>query len=124
MGRAEIEQRLISAAIAFHDTMGFEVRGSFGLIEVHKNRLADLQGAMRAYRGEVAPDPIDAIHTAKEEAMVLLAGAMRKFAPDLMDEFARRWGASAQEQDARLEAFLAFLRYHDGVPQAPTEAAS
>lgn len=40
----------------------------------------------------------------------IFASGFRKFAPDLADEFLRRWKASNEKQDAALEDFLAFLR--------------
>lgn len=41
-----------------------------------------------------------------------LAEAMKKFAPDLADELAKRWAAAMEDQDERLEAFLSVLRNH------------
>lgn len=39
-----------------------------------------------------------------------LAEAMKKFAPDLMKEFADRWNYARLTEDAKLERFLALLR--------------
>lgn len=47
---------------------------------------------------------------APQRALETLAGAMKKFAPDLADELAKRWAIAMKDQDERLEVFLAFLR--------------
>lgn len=45
-----------------------------------------------------------------ERLLRTLAEAMKKFAPDLAEQLAERWALAMKDQDARLEAFLAYLR--------------
>lgn len=104
---------IVDAAIALHDTMGFQIRGLFARIECHKNRLTDLQSAVADFR-TINPehrDPaLDIAQKVRMETMQLLADGLRKFAPDLAEELIARWKTAVEDDEIRLGALLAVLR--------------